>query len=158
MNTDATILIASDSVTDAALVKDLVITEFQQAFVSTDPDKLPKDFKDHQPSVLILAFKTLEKSERYYLGLYRLCKEIHQYLHRTVILCNKEEIKRAFELCKKEYFDDYVLFWPMTYDTPRLTVSVYHALRELAVLKSNGPSAAEFAAQATSPVLSSGRV
>lgn len=148
MNADATILIATDSVTDAALVKDLVIPEFQHVFVSIDPDKLPRDFKEHQPSVLILAFNTLEKSERYYLDLYRLCKEVHQYPHRTVILCNKKEVKRAFELCMKEKFDDYVLFWPMTYDMSRLTMSVYHALRELAVLKSNNPSAAEFAAQA----------
>jgi CheY-like chemotaxis protein len=48
----------------------------------------------------------------------------------------------------KDFFDDYVLFWPMTYDTSRLPMSVHYALRDLASLDSGGPSAAEFAAQA----------
>lgn len=143
----AQILIATDITSDAAQVKRLLNEEFNHVFISTDPDKVAGDFVRYQPDVLVLAFNELEKSERYYLGLYRLCPEIHQRPHRTIILCNKDEVKRAYELCKKDYFDDYVLFWPMTYDMSRLAMSVYHMLRELAALKSNGPSAAEFAAQ-----------
>lgn len=146
--TAAAILIATDSATDAALVKNLLHPEFDHIFVSTDPDKLPGDFVRHRPSVLVLAFDTLEKSERYYLGLYRLCEVINQYPHRTVILCNKDEVKRAYELCKKDFFDDYTLFWPMTYDMSRLAMTIHHSLRELDALKTDGPSAAEFAAQA----------
>lgn len=144
----ATILIVTDITTDATLVKNLLSPEFDHVFMSTDPDKLPGDFVRHRPNVLVLAFNTLEKSERHYLGLYRLCKEVHQYPHRTVILCNKDEVRRAYELCKKDYFDDYILFWPMSYDMSRLAMSIHHALRELAALKSDGPSAAEFATQA----------
>jgi CheY-like chemotaxis protein len=144
----ATILIATDSVTDAALVQKLLQPEFDHIFMSTDPDKLPGDFVRHRPSVLVLAFNSLEKSERYYLGLYRLCKVVHQYPHRTVILCNKDEVMRAYVLCKKDCFDDYIPFWPMTYDVWRLAVSIHHELRELAALKADGPSAAEFATQA----------
>lgn len=32
-------------------------------------------------------------------------------LHRPVILCNKDEVEHVYELCKKELFDDYIL-WP----------------------------------------------
>lgn len=39
-------------------------------------------------------------------------------------------------------------FWPMTHDTMRLPMAVQHALRELAAIKPDGPSVAEFAAQA----------
>lgn len=144
----ATILIVTDITTDAKLVKDLLNPEFDHVFMSTNPDKLAGDFVRHRPNVLVLAFNTLEKSERHYLGLYRMCKVVHQYPHRTVILCNQDEMRRAYELCKNEYFDDYVLFWPMTHDTLRLHMSIHCALRELAALKANGPSAAEFAAQA----------
>jgi CheY-like chemotaxis protein len=143
-----TILIVTDLTTDARLVKDMLNPEFDHVFTSTDPDKLAADFASHRPNVLVLAFNTVEKSERYYLGLYRLCEVVHQYPHRTVILCNKDEIKRAYELCKKDYFDDYVLFWPMSHDSSRLLMAVHHALRQLAALKADGPSAAEFAAQA----------
>lgn len=145
--TAATILISTDNVVDAALVEKLIHPEFDHIFMSTDPDKLPGDFVRHRPSVLILAFDSMEKSERYYLGLYRLCETVHQYPHRTVILCNKDEVRRAYELCRKDYFDDYILFWPMTYDMSRLAMTVHHALHELAVLNADGASAAEFAAQ-----------
>ena len=144
----AQILIATDIGSDAALVKRVLNDEFNHVFTTTDPDKVAGDFVRYQPDVLVLAFNELEKSERYYLGLYRLCPEIHQRPHRTIILCGKDEVKRAYELCKKDYFDDYILFWPMTYDMSRLAMSVYHMLRELNSLKSAGPSAADFAVQA----------
>ncbi len=98
--------------------------------------------------MLVLAFDTLEKSERYCLELYRLSGKIHLQPHRTVILCNKHEVSQAYQACRKESFDDYVLFWPMTSDAPRLLMSMHHALRYLAAIMESGPSATEFAAMA----------
>jgi len=147
-STTPTILIATDNVTDAALVKNLLAPEFEHIFLSTDPDKVPEDYVHHRPSVLVLAFNTLKKAEHYYLELCRLCEVVHQYPHRTVVLCNMDEVKQVYELCKKDYFDDYILFWPMTHDSTRLAMTIHHALRELAALKYDEPSAAEFAAQA----------
>ena len=146
--TAAIILIATDNVTDAGLIKKHLEVEFENAFSSTDPDMAVQDFELHRPDVLILAFNSLEKSERYYLELYRRSRKIHLQPHRTVILCNKDEVRRVYDLCKKELFDDYILFWPMTHDTMRLPMAVRHALRELAAVKPDGPSVAEFAAQA----------
>lgn len=146
--TAALILIATDNVTDAGLIKKHLEVEFEKVFISTDPDRAVADFELHLPDVLMLAFNSLEKSERYYLELYRRSRKIHLQPHRTVILCNKDEVKRVYDLCKKELFDDYILFWPMTHDTTRLLMAMHHALRELAVIKSGGPSLAEFAAQA----------
>lgn len=48
---------------------------------------------------------------------------IQQHVHRTVILCSQDEVKAVFDLCQKEYFDDYVLVWPHTYDGPRLAMT-----------------------------------
>jgi CheY-like chemotaxis protein len=143
-----TILVASDSSSDAALVSTLLAPEFDQVFLSTNPDLAVEDFDSRAPDVLVLAFNTMEKSERYYLGIYRLSGKIHLQPHRTIILCNKAEVNRAYQACRKERFDDYILFWPMTHDAPRLLMSVHHALRDLAVATEHGPSAAEFAAQA----------
>lgn len=143
----ATILIASDSINDAAKVKDLLRSEFSHIFISTGADKVPGDFVRYRPSVLVLAFDTLVKSERYYLELYRLCEEVHRQPLRTVILCNRNEIKQVYELCKKEYFDDYILFWPMADDSSRLAMSIHHSLQDLAAFKAEGSAKAEFAAQ-----------
>ncbi|MDP2759991.1 MAG: response regulator [Sideroxyarcus sp.] len=142
------VLVVTDNIVDAKLIKKHLEVEFDKVAISTDPDSAVADFELHRPNVLILAFNSLGKSERYYLELYRCSRKIHTQPHRTVILCGKDEVKHVYELCKKELFDDYILFWPMTHDTVRLPMSVHHALRELAAARSASPSAAEFAAQA----------
>jgi CheY-like chemotaxis protein len=147
-STASPILIATDNLTDAALVKNLLTEEFGHVFITTDPEKVAEDYARHLPSVLVLAFNTLEKTKRYYLELCRLCEAVHQHPHRTVILCNMDEVRQVYDLCKKDFFDDYILFWPMTHDSTRLAMTIHHALRELAALKYDEPSAAEFAAQA----------
>jgi CheY-like chemotaxis protein len=80
--------------------------------------------------------------------LYRLCEEVHQQPLRTVILCNRHEIGRVYELCKKKYFDDYILFWPMTDDSSRLAMSIHHLFHDLATIKSQGATMGEFYAHA----------
>lgn len=142
------IMIASDNTEDAARVQDLLSAEFDHIHISTGSDKVPGDFVRYRPGVLILAFDTLAKAERYYLELYRLCEEVHQRPLRTVILCNSTEIKQVYELCKKEYFDDYILFWPKSDDSSRLAMTIHHSLQDLAALKSLWPSKAKFAARA----------
>ena len=144
----ASILVASENVDNAKLVKRLLEPEFNQVFLSTLAENGVKDFDQHSPRVLILAFGALEKSEQHYLRLYRQSHRVHLTPHRTVILCSKDEVKSAYELCRKELFDDYILFWPMTHDTPRLLMSVHLALRELDAQTNAGPAAAEFAASA----------
>jgi CheY-like chemotaxis protein len=144
----ATVLVATDNSSDAALVRTLLAPEFDRVFLSTNPDLAVEDFESRAPDVLVLAFNSMEKSERYYLGLYRLSGKVHLQPHRTVILCDKTEVSRAYQACRKEYFDDYILFWPMTNDAPRLLMAVHHALRDLTAVVDSSPSVAEFAAQA----------
>ncbi len=147
-SSEARILISTDSLTDAEMVKKLLHPEFEDVFISTIPIPDVSDFDRVRPDVLVLAFNELEKSEQYYLGLYRFSQVMQQLPHRTVILCGREEVKRAYELCMKDIFDDYVLFWPMTFDASRLLMSIHNELRELSVIKAKLPTIAEFAAQA----------
>lgn len=148
MGEGARILIATEIVDDANMVMKLLRGEFSQIAASTDPDRSVEEFEDYQPNILLLAFNTLEKCERYYLGLYRRSTVIHSLVHRTLILCNKDDLLRVYALCKKEYFDDYILFWPITLDAPRLRMSVHHALRQMDNAAAGVPSVREFAAQA----------
>jgi CheY-like chemotaxis protein len=148
MTAGARILVATEVVADAGIVAKLLREEFDNVIVSTDPERAVQDFEKHRPAVLILAFNTLEKAERYYLGLYRLSHQVHALPHRTLILCNQDDLRRVYALCRKEYFDDYILFWPLTHDTPRLPMAVHHALRQLARAEAGTPTAGEIAAQA----------
>lgn len=149
MNSKARILVATEVVVDANLVRKLLSDEFDNVSISTDPERSVEDFERTRPAVLILAFNTLEKAERYYLGLYRLSNVVQAHPHRTLILCNKDDLRRVYALCKKEYFDDYILFWPMTHDTPRLPMAVIQALRQMPGEGSGGsPTPREMAGQA----------
>src|SRR3546814_4565376 len=49
----------------------------------------------------------------------------------TIVLCGKSNLQQAYELCREEFFDDYVLFWPLNHDAPRLCMAVHNALRQL---------------------------
>ncbi len=147
MSNDARILIATDNAGDAQLVRKLLGDEFEQIAVSSSPDKAVADFDRHKPGVLVLAFDTLEKCERYYLGLYRLGAAMQAVPHRTVILCDKDSVREVYLLCRKEYFDDYVLFWPVGHDATRLLLAVHHALRQNRAVIADRPSAGEMAAQ-----------
>ncbi len=148
---EAKILISTDNIDDAEMVKNLLYPEFDNTFVSIAPEFSPasdvSELDRYRPDILVLAFKELEKSEQYYLALYRFSKVMQQHPHRTVILCGRDEVKRAYELCMKDIFDDYVLFWPMTFDASRLLMSIHNELRELSSLKEKLPTIGEFAAQ-----------
>ena len=118
------VLVAGDIVSDVAMVAELLQDEFDNVHTSVDEGRIAADFEAQRPDVLVLAFNGLERAERYYLGLFRHSRLIHEHPHRTLILCNKDDVRRAYELCRKEYFDDYVLFWPMVHDAHRLCMSV----------------------------------
>jgi hypothetical protein len=70
-------------------------------------DARPSDF-------LILAFDTFEKSERHYLGLYRQNVKLHAHPYRTIVLSSKDNVAASYEACRKQLFDDYVLFWVLS--------------------------------------------
>jgi CheY-like chemotaxis protein len=128
----AAVLVASQSVADAELVGKLLQDEFHNVKLSTKPEFAVEDFESHRPTVLVLAFDTLEAAQRYYIGLYRLSSVVHETRHRVVVLCNKHDVWTVYDLCSKGHFDDYVLFWPATNDAPRIRMSVHQALRIMA--------------------------
>src|SRR5690349_15191704 len=109
----ASILVASDAQANATMVSELLSQEFNGVRASWIPESAVSDFDASSPRVLVLAFEDLQKAELYYLSLFRLSRMIRHQPHRTIVLCHKDDVRRAFELCRTEHFDDYLLFWPM---------------------------------------------
>ncbi len=145
----ARILIATDNADDATQIQRQLKNDFVHLRATTVAERGVQDFDDCKPDVLVLAFDRLDKAQSYYLGLYRTGQSLLQHPHRTVILCSKDEVREAFELCKKEYFDDYVLYWPHTHDGPRLAMSIWSACREMMALRpSDTPGPAQLLAHA----------
>lgn len=141
----ASILVASEAVADAELVGKLLSDEFGNVHLSIEPQSAVADFETHRPAVLVLAFDTLEAAQRYYLGLYRLGTTVHTVPHRTVVLCNSRDLWSVYELCRKEHFDDYVLFWPATNDAPRIRMAVHQALELMRTQTRAGETSLRFA-------------
>jgi CheY-like chemotaxis protein len=142
------VLVVSDNPTDAAMVRSLLTGTIDGVTVSSDAARALEDFERAQPRVLVLAFRPLGAAQTYLSGLQGQGRGARSAPWRTVVLCDKAELNQTAQLCLEQTFDDYVLFWPLNHDAPRLRVCVGHALRELDTLERAGPSAAEFAEQA----------
>lgn len=130
MNTNGSILIATDRHREGELVETLLREQFDNITISSSYESAIMVFEEKQPKVLILAFKSLEKSKAYCLRLLRLSKMIHAIPHQTIVLCKKEDLYSAYGLCMKGYFDNYILFWPMVHDTLRIRIEVHRALKQ----------------------------
>ncbi len=137
------ILVAGDNADDVEPIRGVLDREFKAIEVSTHPDRDVADFDRVKPKVVVLAFMEIDKAQQYYLRVLRHSALAHSHPHRTVLLCAKDDARVAFELCEKESFDDYVLYWPQAYDGHRLAMSVWIACRDFAPLATRGPSPAE---------------
>ena len=140
--TPGAILIAGDNHADAALIQQILGAEFLSVHISTDPDKVQQDFCSYAPQVLVLAFNRVEQACTYRQALFPLPGLAAPRPHRAILLCRREEVKQAYQLCQRRLFDDYNLFWPMTNDVARLPMSIHLALRELAASAPAPPAVA----------------
>lgn len=139
----ARILVSTDNADDARQIVKQLSGVFEDIRSSTVVDEATIDFEACRPQVLVLAFDTIAKAQQYYLGLYRLGQGAIHEPHRTIILCGKEEVRAAFDLCRADYFDDYVLYWPQSYDGSRLAMSIWIASRQMAGRDAALPTPAE---------------
>jgi CheY-like chemotaxis protein len=137
------ILVSTDNADDARQIVKQLSHVFDDVRSSTVADDATADFEACRPQVLVLAFDTIAKAQQYYLGLYRMGAGAIHEPHRTIILCGKDEVRAAFDLCRADYFDDYVLYWPQAYDGSRLAMSIWIAARQMAGTASALPTPAE---------------
>lgn len=130
------IMIASNSKTDAELVYKLLKDDYSEVYISAQPESYTDDFDAHFPDVLILAFKTLDEARAYYQGVLGVSsKIIGSHIHKTILLCQNNDIKSSFELCQAQQFHDYVPFWPVSFDGLRLPMSITQAAKAVLNLR-----------------------
>jgi PleD family two-component response regulator len=139
----ARVLVAAEEAKEARQLVELLKNHFDHVWSSTNAETAVADFEEHTPDVILMAFKTLEQAERYYLALHRFGQAIYRHRHRTILLCRKEDTVAAFELCKKRLFDEYVLYWPNPQDGLRIPMSVWLAAREIQSEHRAGPTGPE---------------
>lgn len=76
-------------------------------------------------NVLLFGFESIEQNEVAYFRLLKMAPEIEQHVHANLLLCNRSEIKHAFQLCRKGLFNDYYVGQPL-YDPYHLLLRFRH--------------------------------
>ncbi len=128
MSSEAPILVATDSPSNATLIAELLSGESANICTSTDARCAVDDFEKIRPAVLVLAFDSLEKADAYYSELNRQSEVARSLSHQTVILCGQRDALRVSTLCKQGHFDDYVLFWRRAVTPVDCRTTVHRAL------------------------------
>jgi CheY-like chemotaxis protein len=137
----AVVLVLGDSSAEMqAVVADLRKHFKHVGSVVPDPDGRPGS-EQQAADVLVLAFKEIEQAQPY-------CKamgvtEPSLAPQRAVLLCTVEAAPSAMELCKRQYFDDFVTYWPQAPDRLRLPMSVWLAARAAMALRRTGEAGAK---------------
>ncbi|MDO8959941.1 MAG: response regulator [Rhodocyclaceae bacterium] len=124
---DRPILVVSDDAEEVRVVRELLLHDFSNVFSADSEEAGVRLFQERLPAVLVLVFQELERSERFYLMLYRQCPTIHEIPHQTLLLCKSNESEAAFSLCRNGTFDDYLINRPL-HDPLRLRLAVQQAL------------------------------
>lgn len=124
---DRPILVVSDDAEEVRAVRELLQHDFSNIFSADSEEVGLRLFQERLPAVLVLVFQELERSERFYLMLYRQCQTIREMPHQTLLLCKSNESEAAFSLCRSSTFDDYLINRPL-HDPFRLRLAVQQAL------------------------------
>lgn len=145
MTEEARILVVSATTTDAEMIRELLLRDFGTVTALGNPERLVATFDRESPDILVLAFPAVQVAERYYLGLLRRSRCVREKPHRTILLCEREEVRKAYYLAREQHFDDYVVFWPLSFDPHRLQMSIHHAARAIAAAGRHGAHTGVFA-------------
>lgn len=142
----AVVLVLGDSSAEMqAVVADLKKHFKHVGSLVPDPDGRPGP-EQQAADVLVLAFKEVEQAQPY-------CKamgvtEPSLAPQRAILLCTAAAAPSAMELCKRQYFDDFVTYWPHPSDRLRLPMSVWLAARAAMGLRRSGEAGAKLLSHA----------
>jgi CheY-like chemotaxis protein len=142
----ARVMVACGSAALADPVLQTLQGEVESVFVAPRWHTLAADFDAHRPDVLIFAFESLARSQAAQRELYRLGAAVLVQPHRTLVLCQDNEVQAAYELCRQGHFDDFVPWGAEGRDTRRLVMSVRTANRKLTQLRPATPTLGELLA------------
>lgn len=129
--TQVRIMINASSLSDAQGIASSLRGELMKVTISSREEETQTDFERCQPDVLVMAFHGLDETERRYRQLLQDSVFARTHPHRTLVLCRTEDVPKAYDKCLNGIFNDYMQFWPMTFDAYRLTMSIRQALRDL---------------------------
>lgn len=126
------ILVVGDDDSELVEIEEHLDIGYSHIFTTTDIDEGATLFEKKRPAALLLSFEQIETAERFYLELFHHCENIYEIPHQTVVFVTRRELDRAYELCRREIFNDFVITRPLLSEH-RLRLSVSQALEKRAL-------------------------
>lgn len=132
LNTPDNVLILSDSQALIDTIELLLADTIKhlQTFVHYKAEVVAKAFRQQQADVVVLAYQDLQVAINVRDAIARLHQSNDKPFH-AIVLCKKDTVVKAYELSRKRFFYDYVVFWPLGYDPYRLIMSIHQAIDDL---------------------------
>lgn len=105
---------------------------YTRIYATTDQEAGAQLFEQKKPAVLMLSFEQLGEAEEFYLELFHHCENIYEIPHHTIILVTRHDLERAYDLCRREIFNDFVITRPLMSEQ-RLRLAVAQGLEKRAL-------------------------
>jgi CheY-like chemotaxis protein len=133
MNKHSVVFIAGSNKSIVEVVYAQLRDEFEKLImqVSSSVTDLQHEFSLSYADVLILAFEDLGVAAHLSESLFNASLKTPLKPYRVLALCSKSDVKRAYTLYGERLINDYVVYWPLTYDPYRLVLSVRQAIDDL---------------------------
>lgn len=131
VNENQSVFVAVSNISTMEVIRDMLQDEVKALIFPEPGADMVKMFDRCQAQLIVLAFNHVEQSIEFYERLKNESERLHLKPCRILLLCDKFEAEKAYSLCRKGTFDNYVVFWPLSFDPHRLKISIYQELRSL---------------------------
>lgn len=131
--------IASDSQAEVTLVHFLLEREFREILHVVSERDFQSLAQQHDVAVLLLAFTDLGAAANFQQRYAQRPERDAGVQAQVVLLCAREDVNAAYELCRSHEIFDYVMFWPVTHDPKRLPLAAHRACDAYEALARNLP-------------------
>lgn len=135
--------VASDSQAEVTLVHFLLEREFSEILDVPSEVEWPLLAQRHDVAVLLLAFTDITAAANFQQRYARRPERGTGVEAQVVLLCSREDVNAAYELCRNHEIFDYVMFWPVTHDPKRLPLAAHRACDAYESLLRSLPPAAQ---------------
>ncbi|MDP5292410.1 response regulator [Oceanimonas sp. CHS3-5] len=125
------VFVAAGSSDTREMVTGILENDHIDVEVPNKDQSLIKAFDASHARVLIFAFKQVEQSLKLAELFRAKSRRFQDENCRLVLLCDKLEAKQAYQLCRQGKFNNYVVFWPLSFDPFRLSMAIYQEFYEL---------------------------
>ncbi|MGB0467653.1 MAG: response regulator [Pontibacterium sp.] len=91
----------------------LVKRHFHSFYQAKTPEQAVEIIASKNINVVLFGFDSVQDAEVFYLHMIRADRSVEDRIDFTMLLCGKDQVQNAFNICNKDIFNDYFIVKPM---------------------------------------------